>query len=146
MLKGLVPYLVVLCMLASCAHPSVVEDFRPATERDSLGRFCYSLDMTDSAAVYDISFYTRLDCTKKQIKAIGDIKADVELLSPSGVVYGETVYLPIAGFKSDRNGTYDCCVAYRNGLAPVEWGVWTMNLTLEDLSGLRGLGVINSKR
>ena len=146
MLKGLVPYLAVLCLLASCSHPSMVEDFRSVAERDSLGRFCYSLDMTDSAAVYDISFYTRLDCTKKQFETIGDIRIDVELLSPSGLSYEEAVYLPVNEFKSDRKGTYDCCVAYRKDLLPVEWGVWTMNLTLEDLKGLRGMGVIKSKR
>ena len=146
MLKGLIPYFAVLCLAVSCAHPSTVEDFRSVADRDSLGRFSYGLDMTDSVAVYDISFYTRFDCPKKQFKTISDIRIDVELLSPSGLSYEETVYLPVNEFKSDRKGTYDCCVVYRKDLVPVEWGVWTMNLTLEDLKGLRGMGVIKSKR
>ena len=146
MLKGLIPYLAVLCLLVSCSHPHAVEDFRPAAERDSLGRFCYSLDMTDSAAVYDISFYARLDCPKKQFKALSDVEVDIELLSPAGVAYGETVYIPISEFKSVRNGTYDCNVVYRSGLVPAEKGMWVMNVSVEDIPGLRGLGIIKSMR
>ena len=76
---------------------------------------------------------------------MGDVELGVELVSPSGEVYSETVFVPVDEFRSRRKGTYDCVIDYREGLVPVEWGVWRMSLAVREIGGLRGIGVINRK-
>lgn len=144
--RGPFQYLMFILLAVSCSAPSQMEDFRPVDERDSLGRFVYSIDMSDSLSVYDILFYTRVDCPDKLFAELQNIKVDVGLLSPSGISYEETVYIPITSFTSDRKGTYDCQVEYRKGLVPVEWGTWRMYIVLPELKGMHGMGVINRKR
>lgn len=133
----------VLLFLVSCARPAVVEEYRLSDDRDSTGRFSFSLDMSDSAAVYDISFYTRFDCPAKVFCAMEDLPVNLELVSPSGCTYGETVYIPVSGFKSLKRGTYDSKVEYRTGLVPVEKGMWEMNIAIPERKGFQGIGVIN---
>lgn len=139
-------YLLALLAAMSCARPSMVEEYRLVDERDSTGRFSYDLDLSDSASVYDLLFYTRFDCPSKTFSALEDLQVNVEIVSPSGTVYGETVYIPVSGFKSDKRGTYDSKVEYRRGLVPVECGIWEMKLAVPQTKGLRGIGVINVKR
>lgn len=146
MIDRALPYIVALVMAVACSEPAQMEYFCSSDDRDSLGRFCYSLDLSDSLSAYDISFYTRIDCSPKDFNAMNDVRVDVELMSPSGLSFEETVYLPASSFSSRRRCTYDSVVDYRKGLVPVEWGVWQMSLSLPEIQGLRGMGVINGKR
>lgn len=146
MIGRALPYIVALVMVAACSEPAQMEYFCSSDDRDSLGRFCYSLDMSDSLSTYDIAFYTRIDCSPKDFDALNDVRVDVELVSPAGLSYVETVYLPVESFSSRKICTYDSVVDYRKGLTPVEWGVWQMYLSLPEIQGLRGMGVINGKR
>lgn len=146
MIGRALPYIVALVMVAACSEPAQMEYFCSSDDRDSLGRFCYSLDMSDSLSTYDIAFYTRIDCSPKDFDALNDLRVDVELVSPAGLSYVETVYLPVASFSSRKRSTYDSIADYRTGLTPVEWGVWQMYLSLPEIQGLRGMGVINGKR
>lgn len=146
MIGRALPYIVALVMVAACSEPAQMEYFCSSDDRDSLGRFCYSLDMSDSLSTYDIAFYTRIDCSPKDFDALNDVRVDVELVSPAGLSYVETVYLPVASFSSRKRCTYDSIADYRTGLTPVEWGVWQMYLSLPEIQGLRGMGVINGKR
>lgn len=146
MIGRALPYIIALVMVAACSEPAQMEYFCSSDDRDSLGRFCYSLDMSDSLSTYDIAFYTRIDCSPKVFDALDDIRVDVELVSPAGLSYVETVYLPVASFSSRKRCTYDSVVDYRKGLTPVGWGVWQMYLSLPEIQGLRGMGVINGKR
>ena len=146
MIGRALPYIVALVMVAACSEPAQMEYFCSSDDRDSLGRFCYSLDMSDSLSTYDISFYTRIDCSPKDFDALNDVRVDVELVSPAGLSYVETVYLPVESFSSRKRCTYDSIADYRKGLTPVEWGVWQMYLSLPEIQGLRGMGVINGKR
>lgn len=145
MIGRALPYIVALVMVAACSEPAQMEYFCSSDDRDSLGRFCYSLDMSDSLSTYDIAFYTRIDCSPKDFDALDDVRVDVELVSPAGLSYVETVYLPVASFSSRKRCTYDSIADYRTGLTPVEWGVWQMYLSLPEIQGLRGIGVINRK-
>lgn len=146
MLYKHVSYLLTVSLMLSCSAPLTMEDFRSMDDRDSLGRFSYELDMSDSLAVYDISFYTRLDQSAKDFADGSDVCVDIEFVSPSGATFSEVVYIPHSSFSSRRKGTYDCLVEYRIGSVPVEWGVWKMNLTVPQTYGMRGMGVINKKR
>lgn len=146
MIGRALPYIVAMVMVAACSEPAQMEYFCSSDDRDSLGRFCYSLDMSDSLSTYDIAFYTRIDCSPKDFDALNDVRVDVELVSPAGLSYVETVYLPVASFSSRKRCTYDSIADYRTGLTPVEWGVWQMYLSLPEIQGLRGMGVINGKR
>lgn len=146
MIGRALPYIVALVMVAACSEPAQMESFCSSDDRDSLGRFCYSLDMSDSLSTYDIAFYTRIDCSPKDFDALNDVRVDVELVSPAGLSYVETVYLPVESFSSRKRCTYDSVVDYRKGLTPVGWGVWQMYLSLPEIQGLRGMGVINGKR
>ena len=128
--------------LASCSTPIVSEDFRPRSERDTSGRYCFDLDMSDSLATYDISFYTRIDCGTKLFAALPDIPVNVELVSPSGYSFTESVFLAKSSFDIGRPGSFDILTDYRVDCVPFEYGCWKMFLALPDIRGLRGLGVI----
>lgn len=128
--------------LASCSMSIVSEDFRSRSERDTSGRYCFELDMSDSLASYDISFYTRIDCGAKLFAALPDIPVNVELVSPSGYSFTESVFLAKSSFDIGRPGSFDILTDYRVGCVPLEYGCWKMFLALPDIRGLRGLGVI----
>lgn len=134
----------VLVVLACCTPPSVSEDFRSVSQKDSLGRYAFQLDMSDSLSTYNISFFTRIDCLASRFDDMTDIPVQVSLKSPSGVVFTEGVFLPRAGFDAERSGTYDARMDYRTGCVPVECGVWNIYLGLPSVMGLRGVGVILS--
>jgi hypothetical protein len=133
---------VAVVALASCSAPVVSEDFRSRSDRDSSGRYCFDLDMSDSLAAYDISFYTRIDCGAKLFAALPDIPVNVEMVSPSGESFTESVFLTKSSFDTGRPGSFDIVIDYRIGCAPLEYGCWKMFLALPDIRGLRGIGVI----
>lgn len=132
--------------LVSCGAPIVSDEFRSISQRDSLGRFAFDLDMSDSLAKYDITFYTRVDCGEKSFSLLQDIPITVEFASPSGELYSEDIYWPKSSFDTERMGTYDACVDYRVSCVPVEYGEWKMCLTVAPVRGLCGVGVILSSK
>ena len=132
--------------LISCGTPIVSDEFHSISQRDSLGRFVFDLDMSDSLSQYDIKFYTRVDCGEKSFALIQDIPINVELYSPSGEVFSEEVFWPKSSFDVERMGTYDSCVEYRISCVPVEYGLWKMCLTVAPVRGLCGMGVILSAK
>ena len=133
-------------VLASCSAPMVSERFRQLSDRDSLGRFCFDLDMSDSLVRYDIEFYTRVDCSVMSFASLPDIPVNVELVSPSGVSFSEDVFLAKSTFNVERMGTYDSRVPYRVDCIPVEYGGWKMFLSVPAVRGLCGMGVIMSAK
>ena len=82
-IRAIVVAFVAAIALVSCAAPAVSDKFCAISDRDSLGRFVYDLEMVDSLAKYDISFYTRVDCGEKSFDLMQDIPIKVEWLSPS---------------------------------------------------------------
>ncbi len=131
--------------LTSCSAPSSYEKFLDILTYKKTGSFKYKLDMFDSLSVYDISFYTGIDCTEKEFAQMSDIQMDISLISPAGTVYKETVYLLRETYtKSDLfSKTYK--IKYRADLIPKEFGQWIMVVKLpeiESYKGLRGLGII----
>lgn len=133
----------VWCAAFSCTYPLSSESFVRVSDRDDAGRYVFSLDMSDSAAVYTINFFTRLDCDDNMFAGIGDIAIDVLVESPGHRKYSERVYLPASDIQKRNYFTKDYDVIYRERFSPAEAGVWTMYLSVPDeteLTGLRGIG------
>ena len=124
MIGRALPYIVAMVMVAACSEPAQMEYFCSSDDRDSLGRFCYSLDMSDSLSTYDIAFYTRIDCSPKDFDALNDVRVDVELVSPAGLSYVETVYLPVESFSSRKRCTLPAAAAWSPGWAQDGYGRW----------------------
>lgn len=118
-------------LLAACEEPSSVETFIPGD-----GPYEFTLDMTDTTAVYNLDLYTRVD-----VSAMQEIPADMPLLiqweSPSDSLLREKVYLPLSA---------EVYEPYRGGVSPVEAGVWTLTVYAPSApEGLRGMGLVLTK-
>ena len=70
---------------ASCARPTSVEQF---AFDDGSGQFDFTVDMSDSLCLYNLSFYTRLE---SRLSPPG-FPLRVYLTSPSGVTYAESLF------------------------------------------------------
>ena len=133
----------------SCARPDSVEQYVGAEQREPNGLYRYSIDLSDSTATYDISFYTRIDAGKQRMATVKDFPLMVTWTSPSGQRYRETVYFTVGDEARGSNYyTRQYRKTYRTGLVPVESGVWDMTVHVNsgnDIHGFRGLGVICKK-
>ena len=122
--------IVLAATICSCVRPSSTETFIPVDGAD-FGMYRYELDLTDSLATYDLSFYTRVDGAVP-----GMLCLDVTWTSPVGDTFGETVYM----HTGDSNGA---CEAYRTGVSPRMAGIWKLDVNIPDApEGLRGLGLV----
>jgi len=83
--------------------------------------------MSDSTATYDLSFYSRFDGDFH-----GSFPVGVVVKSPSGKKLEEQVYWDVTQPE----------VLYRSGIKPAELGVWEISLYVDDLKGMRGMGLI----
>jgi hypothetical protein len=134
---------------AGCARPDSVERYISADDREASGLYRYSIDLSDSTATYDLSFYSRIDLGKLRMAEIQDFPLTVTWTAPSGRRYRETVYFGV--FDSDKGSDFYSSQyrkPYRTGFRPVEWGVWDMAVQVNfgnEVPGFRGLGVICKK-
>lgn len=136
-----------LMMLFSCSGPSSEEQFVKFGDRAD-GRYVFSADMSDSLSVYDMSLYTRIDCSRREFASEGDIRTEILLVSPSGKEYGETVYLCRSAFTTSDSLSWEFMQDYRSGIHPSEFGIWTVSVRIpedESIPGFRGLGLILSR-
>lgn len=120
--------------LASCREPSSVEQFVPGD-----GPFQFSVDMSDSLAMYDFDFYSRLDT--KPSECPSSLLLMVRWISPVDSVFRENVYLPV------RSG--EVYQPYRADVVPSIYGRWTLVVACPEASsvkGFRGLGLVTVKR
>ncbi|MGM9735098.1 MAG: hypothetical protein ACI3ZL_01670 [Candidatus Cryptobacteroides sp.] len=129
-------------ILGGCSSVDTVVSYVPVSKADSLGRLQVGLDLSDTTASYDISLYSRLDCSVKDFSRLKEFPVGIEFVSPSGNIYSETVYVPLDSFEINDGTVHDFCAPYRTGAVPVEGGEWTMYLSLPDIPGLYGMGVI----
>ncbi|MGM9786928.1 MAG: hypothetical protein ACI3ZS_08850 [Candidatus Cryptobacteroides sp.] len=129
-------------ILSGCSSLDKDVLYVPVTKADSLGRLQFILEMSDTTANYDISLYSRIDCRAKEFSKLAEFPVGIDLISPSGKAYSETVYVPLDSFGGQGGSVHDFSVQYRTGAVPVEAGEWKMYLSLPDISGLHGMGVI----
>lgn len=124
------PLLLLLSLAFSCSQPPSREMF---IRSDGSGEYVFPLQLPDTLAAYDISFYTVIDRPVFRADTIVSFPMQVVWRSPSGRYFSETVHYPADSVK----------VRYRSGVIPSEEGDWTLSVTLDpEPGGLRGLGVI----
>ena len=133
----------------SCARPDSVEQYVGMEQREPNGLFRYSVDLSDTLATYDITFYSRIDAGRQRMVEARDFPLMVTWTSPSGQRYRETVYFDVSDeAKGSSFYTSQYLKPYRTGLVPVESGVWDMTVHINagnEVPGFRGLGVICKK-
>lgn len=134
--------LLAVLLAAACREPSVREDFVPGS-----GPYIFQVDMSDTTRTYDFTFYTRLDGRPHLLENVVDMPLDIQWISPSEEVYGETVWLPL----TDPAATYysrQIRHLYRSGVVPSVPGIWALSVSVPDtlqIPGLRGLGLIQRR-
>lgn len=72
------------------------------------------------------------------------IPLDISLTSPGGKKYAETVYIPIEGFSMMTSFSREYEMPYRKNIRPEEYGIWKMEIEIQDekdFPGLRGMGI-----
>ncbi len=141
-------FIIMICILSACSAPSSTESFVRSGDRTN-GKYVFSADMSDSSAVYAMAFYTRIDCSKAEFAGLKDIRADIVFVSPSGDRYGETVFFPKSAFRTSDSLTWNFSEEYREGIRPIECGLWRVEVNIpedDDIRGFRGLGLILENR
>ena len=132
-MKRLLLLLLLFPLVFSCRAPRSVEQFVPAP-----GPYSFTVDMTDSTALYNLDLYTRVDAA--------DAPSEVQLLmrwkSPSDSLYSEEVYLPLGKGRFSK----EVYAPYRSGVQPAEWGAWQLLVLIPSVpEGFRGLGLVVKK-
>lgn len=139
--------LVLICLTLftpGCSAPKGSESFIRSTDAVG-GEYRFTLDMSDSLATYDLSFYTRIDCGEEDFASMPDtIPIKLVYTSPTGRRHVE--YTHILRDRWDRGTRFskEYDVPYRIKSVPAEFGTWEMSASISDESrfkGLRGLGV-----
>ena len=123
-----------LLLLASCGRPQGREFFQRVNPE---GEYSFDIDLVDSLASYDISFYTAIDKPLFRRDTLVSFPLQVVWRSPSGRYFSETVYYPAAEHR----------VLYRSNVVPSELGSWNIAVTIPSQPPrLRGLGLAWKRR
>lgn len=118
-----------LLCACSCARPTSGELFL-AAPRNS---YDFPVEVVDSLALFDFSFYTRVDGDEPD----GDpLRLDISWVAPSDTVYRETVYM----HAGDERGQLQ---RYRSYVRFPLTGEWTLKVSVSpEVKGFRGLGLV----
>ena len=117
-------------LLAACGEPPSREMF---IRSDGTGEYSFPMELSDSTAAYDISFYTVIDRPVMAPDTLRSFPMQLIWRSPSGRYFSETVHYPADSVR----------VCYRRGLVPSETGSWTLSVSdAPEPDGLRGMGLI----
>ena len=137
-----IPLILIFLSVLSCREPMSVETYI----HSETGPYAFSVDMSDTTAVYDLTIYTRLDGPHRYLESDFETPLTIYWRSPSDSLYSETVYLPLEG-EDENFYSRQLMVPYREDVSPVEAGVWALTVTLPSpVPGLRGLGLMTTKR
>lgn len=118
-----------MLMMSACGEPSSSERFIIS---DGTGEYEFPVEFSDTAAIYDLSFYTAIDKPLKRVDQPGSFPMELLWQAPSGRCFTETVHYPVASAK----------VLYRKDVEPGELGNWTLRVSVaSEPRGLRGLGL-----
>jgi len=145
----LVLVLAVFAAAAACSRPDSTEQFVGIEHRENNGLYRFTVDMSDSLATYDLTFYSRIDEGRPRMASATDFPLSITWTAPSGQRFSETVFFAIhdnARGSSFYSSQYR--KPYRSGLVPVEPGIWEMTVQVNygrDIPGMRGLGLICKK-
>lgn len=121
-----------ILMSSSCSEPQWEESFLRVDEISYDGRYYYTLDFSDSTALYDVIFYAKYERQPEE----ASFPLTVRWVSPSDSTFSEKVYM-----RTDSQ-----TVPYRMSISPWEYGEWELSVLAAKVDGILGLGVINKKR
>lgn len=126
-----------LVLLAAC-RPTSYEQFIRADQALE-GEYVFALDLADSAAAYDLSFYTRIDpalmAAEEPSHSLG-LEVSWKPAASDSVFLRESVYIPYGG----KAGSVQL---YRSGVHPSPAGEWSLSVKPNEApKGLRGIGII----
>ncbi|MBO8485585.1 MAG: hypothetical protein IAB78_04070 [Bacteroidetes bacterium] len=128
-----------------CSEPASSGTFIKSCDTETPGLYPFTIDMTDSLCLYDMTLYTRIDATEKRFARMpSGIPLDIRLTSPGGKRYAETVYIPKEGFSMMTSFSREYEMPYRKNIRPEEYGIWKMEIEIQDekdFPGLRGMGI-----
>ena len=126
-------FLLCLSLLCSCSRPTGGEEFLPGLRNS----YDFHIEVADTLALYDFSFYTRVDKAGKE--AIGPrepLRLGIVWKEPSDSTYRETVWLQPEYFE----GTVS---TYRTGVRFPSAGEWVLSVSVTPQPrGFRGLGLV----
>ena len=148
--RGLIPAVMVLsaAFMQSCSQPDTVDRFLSRSAAGQGNVFSFKVDMSDSAATYDLAIYTRIDCSSRRFEEVEDaIGIGAEWMSPDSVSYREFFYLPKSSFSDATAFSHSYRKSYRSGLVPVQPGIWTLSFVVlsDALKYMDGLGLVCRK-
>ncbi|MBQ9477772.1 MAG: hypothetical protein IJU63_08335 [Bacteroidales bacterium] len=128
--------LAALLLAAACSRPDTWEQFIRTADAPG-GVYAFEMDLSDSTALYDFTFYLRNDKTSLWTRAEDcSVPLDIVWTAPSGESWSERVYLR----SGDERGRVE---PYRRDCMMAESGTWTLQVTPRDTDrGFRGLGII----
>ena len=132
-MRRLLALLLGAVLLSSCSRPTGGEVFLPGPRNS----YDFPLDVADTLAYYDFSFYTRVD--KAGAKALGPREAlclSIVWKDPSDSTFREPVWM--------RPEYVDGTVRkYRTGVQFPSSGQWVLSVGITpETEGLRGLGLV----
>ena len=118
-------------MLSSCCEPSVSDRFIKKSKAKDGSRYDFELVLSDSTSLYDLTLYTRLNCTPRQFAAMEDgFGVGAVWTSPDSLEYREVFYIPKAAFVRDSFYSRSASMPYRRALKPAKTGIWTLSLIM----------------
>lgn len=139
----------VAVLLSACSRPTASEQFVKLGNKGADGLYHYSLDFSDSLCTYDLTFYSRIDCSRAKLAEVRDFPMVVTWTAPDGGRYSEKVYFNVRdGIKGEDFYSNQYRIPYRTGVVPVVWGEWEMTVRIDSdryIPGFRGLGLIFEK-
>lgn len=128
--------LILLFAVLSCGKPDYYREFM-GVEETRYGVF--SFDIPLERAVYDFSFFSRMEKPFGKSSEGVSFPMDVFWKSPSGQYFEERVWF-VAGWDEKP------VVEYRKGVLPLEEGNWTISVILpSEVETLAGLGLVCNK-
>ena len=131
-------------LVLSCARPESDEHFVKPGGRDAMGRYTFSLAMDDPQYLYDVDVYIVTSADKRHISPFSE-DVLMELQSPSGARYEETVTFSSETQVQKTFFTSTFLYHYRKDLVPVEFGEWTLSMKFpsdfEETNHANGIGI-----
>ena len=133
-MRRVLSIVVFMLALASCREPMSTETFVAGE-----GPYRFKVDLSDSLAVYDFDFYSRVDIHPEYCPSFLELK--IRWVSPDKEESREIVYLPLYSGQVYEH--------YRADMVPSVYGEWTLIVAAPDaasIKGFRGLGLVTKKR
>lgn len=139
--------LLLLVAVASCSRPSSYRKFIPREKAQYGDTYTYTLDLSDSASVYEFSFVTIIEREAFRHFASDDLEVTMKWVSPSNVVFSDKVTVSVAEAVDSSYFMRELITPYDMPAPGGDYGDWRL---IAHVTGnpehLRGLGIICDRK